>query len=272
MGQEITSATESHTLSGISQKAGEIADQINQYADLLIGSLFMITGGIFAIYLIHKIASKFLFPHFHKGRLTKVAGVTVYALILLTTTLIVLRSVGVDVAGIGQIALVTILVIAVLSFFLLPFLPKLPFKIGHLLEVGGELGTVVAISPLFTALKTYGGALVFVPNAAIMKMTIKNYSHDAFRRIEINMSVQNDTGLEKIKAALIRLMTENECVMEEPSTPAIFLTNANAEYIELLAVCWVRNEDWLTTQSDLWEKIVNAADEGIHLANPYFSN
>ena len=74
-------------------------------------------------------------------------------------------------------------------------------------------------------------------------MIIKNYSLDAFRRIEINLSVQNDIDLEQIKAALIKLMTEDECVLEEPSTSVIFVMNANADYIELLAVCLVRTED-----------------------------
>lgn len=74
-------------------------------------------------------------------------------------------------------------------------------------------------------------------------MIIKNYSLDAFRRIEINLSVQNDIDLEQIKAALIKLMTEDERVLEEPSTSVIFVMNANADYIELLAVCLVRTED-----------------------------
>ena len=252
MKQESTVDTE--IISDLGRKAEELAGQVNQYFDLFIGSLFMLIGGILAIYLIHRIASKLLFPHFHKGRLIKVAGVTLYALILLATAMIVLSSIGVDVAGIGQIALVTIFVIAVLSFFLLPFLPKLPFKIGHLLEVSGELGTVVAISPLFTALKTFDGTLVFVPNTAIMTTTIKNYSHESSRRIEINLSVQNDIGLVQIKTALIRLMTEDERVLEEPSIPAVFVVNANADSIDLLAVCWVENKDWFATQSDLWEK------------------
>jgi small conductance mechanosensitive channel len=269
MKQESTVDTE--IISDLGRKAEELVGQVNQYVDLFIGSLFMVIGGILAIYLIHRIASKFLFPHFHKGRLIKVAGVTLYALILLATALIVLSSIGVDVAGIGQIALVTIFAIAVLSFFLLPFLPKLPFQIGHLLEVRGELGTVVAISPLYTTLKTFDGSLVFVPNTAIMTMTIKNYSHESSRRIEINLRVQNDTNLERTKEALIKFMTEEERVLKEPSRPAVFVMNANADYIDLLAVCWVKNNDWFAMQSDLLEKVVSAVDEDVHLAKPYLT-
>jgi small conductance mechanosensitive channel len=180
----------------------------------------------------------------------------------------VLSSIGADVTGIGQMALVTIFVIAVLSFLIMPFLPKLPYKIGHLIEVGGELGTVIMISPLYTTLKTLDATLVFVPNVAIMSMTIKNYSHESSRRIEINLSVENGVNLKRAKEALVRLMTEDERVLRESLSPAVFVMSANSEYVDLLGVCWVMNSDWFTTQSDMWEKIVNNVDEDVRLARP----
>ena len=267
MEQENTVDTEAIT--DLSRKAEEIVGQVNQYGELIVSNFFVVMGGIIAIYLIHKIAAKFLFPHFHKGRLIKVIGVTVYALILAATALMVLNSVGVNVTAISHFALVTILVVAVLTFFLLPFLPKLPFQIGHLVEVKGELGTVTAISPLFTTLQKFDGTWVFVPNTSIMSMTIKNYSHVPSRRIEINVSVQNDIDLQRTKEAFVRLMVEDERVLEEPSGPAVFVVKANAVFIDLLAVCWVKNEDWFSTQCDLWEKIVNTSNEDIHLAKPF---
>ena len=150
---EHESTVDTEALTGLGLKAEEIVSQLTQYGGLFIGSLLLIMGGLIAIYLIHKTASKFLFPHLGKGRLIKVTGVTIYSLILLAIALTVLSSIGVDVAGLDQIALVTIFVISVLAFFLLPFLPKLPYKIGDQLGARGELGTVSAISPLFTSLK-----------------------------------------------------------------------------------------------------------------------
>jgi small conductance mechanosensitive channel len=267
MAQESTVDTEA--LTDLSQKAEEIVGQVSQYGDLIIGSFFVIMGGIIAIYLIHKIAAKFLFPHFRKGRLIKVTGVTVYALILVATALMVLNSVGVDVTEIAHIALVTIFIVAVLFFFLLPFLPKLPFQIGHLVEVRGELGTVTSISLFFTTLQKFDGTLVFIPNTSIISMTIKNYSHVSSRRIELNLSVQNDIDLERTKEVLVRLMSEDERVLDEPPGPAVFVMKANADFVDLLAVCWVKNEDWFSTQCDLWERIVNTSDEKIHLAKPF---
>lgn len=254
-------------ITDLSQRAGEVVGRVGQYADVIIYSLVVIALGILVIFLIHEIAAKFLFPHFHKGRLIKVIGGTVYALILTIAALIVLESVGVDASGIGHVAVVIIFVVAVLFFFLLPFLPELPFLIGHLVEVRGELGTVTKISPLFTTLRKFDGTLVFVPNTSIMSTTIRNYSHLPSRQIEINLSVQAEVDLEEIKEALMKLMSEDERVLEEPSGPAVFVMEANGLFIDLLAVCWVKNEDWFSTQSDLWEEIINASDD-IPLAEP----
>ena len=266
MDQESTIDTEA--LTDLSQKAEEIVGLVNQYGVQIIGSLFMIMGGIIAIYLIHKIAAKFLFPHFHKGKLIKVTGGTVYALILIATVSIVLNSVGVDVIAISRIALVITFSVSVLIVFLLPFLPKLPLQIGHLVEIRGELGTVTAVSPLFTTLEKFDGTLVFVPNTSILSMIIKNYSHVSSRRIEINLSVRHDSDLVRIKAVCIRLMSEDGRVLDEPSPPAVFIINANTVGVGLLAVCWTKNEDWFSTQCDLWEKIVNTLAEDIHQAKP----
>ena len=67
----------------------------------------------------------------------------------------------------------------------------------------------------------------------------------------------------------MRLMSEDERVLDEPSGPAVFVTKANDVCIDLLAVCWVMNEHWFSTQSDLWEQIVNTFNEDIHLAKPF---
>lgn len=55
---------------------------------------------------------------------------------LVVTALIALKRAGFDTAGFGQIAVLLVLFGAVLVYFLLPFLPKLPFIPGHMIETG----------------------------------------------------------------------------------------------------------------------------------------
>jgi len=266
---EKENTADSEYLSEMGRKAEEIVGQINQYGDTIIGSFFIIMVGIIAIYLVHMIASKLLFPHFHKGLLIKVIGVTIYALILIFTALMVFNSIGVDVTVFRQFALLIVFVVVVFIFFLVPFFPRLPFQVGHLIEARGELGTVTAISPLFTTLEKFDGALVFLPNTSIMSMNIRNHSHISCRLIEMNLSVQNDTRLERAKVVLLKLMSEDERVLQEPSEPTVYVMNANAESIELLANCWVKNEDWFSTKCDLWEEIIVTYNEDVRLARPF---
>jgi small conductance mechanosensitive channel len=101
-----------------------------------------------------------------------------------------------------------------------------------------------------------------------MSMIVKNYSHISSRRIEINLSVRHDSDLKRAKAVCVRLMSEDGRVLDEPSPPAVFVINVDTIGVKLLAVCWAKNEDWFSTQSDLWENIINVFEEDIHLAKP----
>jgi hypothetical protein len=44
---------------------------------------------------------------------------------------------------------------------------------------------------------------------------------------------------------------------------------ANADCVDLYAVCWVKNKDWFSTKSDLWEEIVITYSEDVPLAKPW---
>jgi small conductance mechanosensitive channel len=263
---EPESIAEEEYLTDLTQEAAEVVDQVSEYGDLIMGSLYLIIGGMFVIYLLHKLASKFLFPHMGKARLIKVIFGTMYVLVLVITALMVLKKIDIDVTVIGQIALVGVLIGAVVIFFLVPFLPRLPFLTGHMIEVNGELGIVDAISAFHTTLRKFDGTMVFLPNALVMASKIKNYSDTPSRRIEIKLSVNTDSDLEETRAIFIRLMSDDDRVLDEPAPPAVFVVNANAAGVDMFAVCWVKNEDWFSTRSELWLKVVDAFIEDSRVA------
>jgi small conductance mechanosensitive channel len=263
---EPESIAEEEYLTDLTQEAAEVVDQVSEYGDLIMGSLYLIIGGMFVIYLLHKLASKFLFPHLGKARLIKVIFGTMYVLVLVITALMVLKKIDIDVTVIGQIALVGVLIGAVVIFFLVPFLPRLPFLTGHMIEVNGELGIVDAISAFHTTLRKFDGTMVFLPNALVMASKIKNYSDTPSRRIEIKLSVNTDSDLEETRAIFIRLMSDDDRVLDEPAPPAVFVVNANAAGVDMFAVCWVKNEDWFSTRSELWLKVVDAFIEDSRVA------
>ena len=264
------SAVEEGALASITQETVEIVDQVSEYGHIIMGSLYLIIAGMISIFILHKLALKFIYPYVRNARLIKVILGTLYVLVLVITALMALKKAGFDVTVIGQLALLGVLIGAVIVFFLVPFFPRLPFLLGHMIEVNGELGIVDSISTFHTTVRKFDGTMVFVPNALLMASKISNISDTPTRRIELKLSVNTDSDLEETKALFIRLMSEDDRVLDEPAPPAVFIMNVTAAGVDMFAVCWVKNEDWLSTRSDLWMKVVNAfiGDERVAMSLP----
>jgi small conductance mechanosensitive channel len=250
-------------------QTAEIVEQVGEYGSLIANGLYLIIGGMLVIFLLYKLASKFLYPYLKNTRLIRVVFGTLYVLVLVITALLALQQIGFDVEGIGHIVLIGVLICAVVTFFLVPFFPRLPFKLGHMIEVNGVLGFVDAISAFHTNIRKFDGTMVFIPNAVIMASKIANFSDTPTRRIEMKLSVNTDCNLEESKSLFLRFMSEDERVLGEPA-PVAFVMDANAAGVEILAICWVKNKDWFSTRSDLWLKVVGGfmGDDRVAMSLP----
>ena len=245
-------------VSDMIQATTKVIEQASEYGFMIVNSLFLIIGGLLVIFLIHKLASKFIYPCLENNRFVKVIFGTIYVLILVVTVLIALKINGHDVRGIAQIALLGVLIGAVATYFLMPFLPRLPFKLGHMVEVNGVLGVVDIISPAHTTIRKFDGTMVFIPNALILMSKIMNYDDMPTRRIEMKLIIKADSDLEEGRSILLGLMDADGRVLKSPSPPAVIIMNANALGVEMAAYCWVKNADWSSTRSDLWLNVANA--------------
>lgn len=238
------------------EQADEIVSQLSGYGSMIANSLYFLIAGMLVIFLLHRIATRFLYAYIKNKRIVLVAFGTLYVLVFVITALMVLRRLGYDVSGIGEIAIVLVLVGAVVAFFLVPFLPRLPFKLGHMIEVNSTLGIVEAISTFHTQVRTFDGNIVFIPNALVMASRIINYHETPNRRIELKLNVGVDCDLAQCQRVLLEIMENDDRVIKDP-VPAVFVMKANAEGVDMSGFCWVANSDWLAARSDLWLKTIN---------------
>jgi len=264
---------EKKAVSEVIQDSVEIVEQVSEYGFLITNSLYLIIGGMLAVYILHKLASRFLYPFLKNTGFIKIVFGTMYVLILVIAILIALKGVGIDIRGIGKIAILTVLVGAVATFFMLPYLPRLPFKHGHMVNINGIVGTIDRIATFHTTIKKFDGTIVFMPNAIIMASRIMNYHDTPERRIEMTLTFTADSDMNIARALFIKIMGEDERVLTESSPPSVFAMDANAIGIELTAYCWTKNADWLGTRSDLWFNLMNAInkEERIEIARPQHS-
>ncbi|NOQ92173.1 MAG: mechanosensitive ion channel [Flavobacteriaceae bacterium] len=238
------------------QEKVKVVEELGEYGGLITNSLYFIIAGMAIIYLLHVITSKLLYPHIKKTRIFKVIFGTLYALILVVTVLLVLKKLGFDVSIIGKISILIVLVAAVVIFFLLPFIPRLPFKIGNMVEINGMMGIVDGISFYHTTLRNFDGTIVFIPNAVVMKSQIMNYHAILERRIVMNVEISTGSDVTTAKEQILKIMSNDDRVLNDPA-PTIFVTEADAAGIKISAFCWVKNGDWFGARSDLWIQVQN---------------
>lgn len=254
----------------LAESSFPVLDILADYGTTIAGILYLIIGAIVIIYLLQRLVRRFIHPHIKNKRIVTIFFGTLYVLVLVVMALLMLEKIGVPVEGIAHVALIAVLVGGVVIFFLSPFLPRLPFKTGHLVEVGGVYGHVDAITTFHTTVRKFDGTTVFMPNAMILATKIFNYSDTETRRIEIFLSVNNDSNLEETRSVFVKIMSADERVLMDPKPPITHVTNVTAAGVNMVAWCWVKNDDWFATRTSLWLKLVEAfeADDQICMSLP----
>lgn len=261
---EETAATD-EVVEYLQNHSDEILEHVNEYSYLVGDALGFILVGILSVLLLHKLASVFIYRFIANQRLVRVIFGTLYILVFVVCGIAMLRKVGFEVSTGGSVAILLVLFLAVLVYFIIPFIPKLPFMPGQMVESYGVLGIVDAISSFHTTIRKFDGTLVFIPNAMMLASKIQNFSYTPNRRIEINLSVETDSDLDVVKQRLLELAVGNENVLADPA-PAVFAISADASGIQISLYCWVENADFLGTRSDLWQSILREVNRGSGLA------
>lgn len=247
-----------------------VFDKLGNYGAQIAGSLYLVIGAMLVIFLIHRLAGKLIYPHLKNKRFIRVFFGTLYVFVLVIMALLILDRIGVPVDGVAHLALAGVLIGSVVVFFLVPFIPRLPFFLGHMVEINGIFGVISAIDVFRVTIKQFDGTSVTLPTAAVMASTIKNFSEIPHRRVEIMISVNNDSDIQQTREMFIEVMSADSRVLDDPSPPFTHIINANASGVDMMAYCWVKNEDWLSTRTDLWQQLVATfnADERISMSLP----
>ena len=146
-----------------------------------------------------------------------------------------------------------------------PWLNAILYMLGEMIEINGVLGIVDNISTAHTTIRTFDGAMVFIPNPLVLASKITNFYELPERRIAMNLTVNLDFDIEEVRTLLLKIMNEDERVVKEPALPVVRATEANADGVELTAFCWVKNADFLDVRSDLWLRVVAAFNNDDHV-------
>ena len=254
-------------------------------ATLLASSLFrsactaviILVAGVLAIRVIGKVLTKAL----EKSRLEKAAHRLITSLasaaMYILLGLIVASTLGIDVTSI--VALASVLTLA-LSLALQNMVSNIiggftilythPFHSGDYVEIAGQAGTVREINMTYTMLATPDNKVISIPNSAVVAAQIVNYSSEATRRVEVNVSASYNVPVQKVIDALALAGTMDKVLLDPAPFAAVSSYGDSA--INYTLRVWVKNEDYWDVYFALNQRVkMIFDDQNVEMTYPHIN-
>lgn len=142
------------------------------------------------------------------------------------------------------------------------------FSVGDYIENGSYSGTVKQIGLFHTVLTTPDNVQVVIPNSQLTSQTVKNYSVEATRRVDVDFSVAYNTDPDKVKAVIMKVAGVTEGVMEDPA-PVVYMTSHGDSALVFTLRVWCENANYWSVKFELIENVKRAFDAmGIEIPYP----
>lgn len=136
-----------------------------------------------------------------------------------------------------------------------------PIKLGDFVDVGGEMGTVKAITLNFTELADLSNAQVIIPNSEVWGNVITNYSTNDRRRAEWTFGVGYGVNLAEAERIIRATVMADPRSRSEPE-PFIQVNNLGDSSVDFLVRVWVDASEYFAYQADIKRAVKEALDSG----------
>jgi len=143
-----------------------------------------------------------------------------------------------------------------------------PFEVGNFVSVGGESGTVEAITLFNTTLLTPDNKVILIPNSAVASGNITNFSKKEERRVDFVFGIGYDDDLKLAKATLREIIDADARILKDPAS-FIGVGELADSSVNFTVRVWVKASDYWGVHFDTIEKVKLTFDEkGISIPYP----
>ena len=134
-----------------------------------------------------------------------------------------------------------------------------PFKVGDLIKTNGAFGFVKEISVFVTVIETFQKETEIIPNSAITSGKITNLSTVGSLRIDMPFAIRYGADISKAKNIVLDVLEKDANVLKtEDMKPRVAVNNLGENSVELLALPYVKSENYWDVYWDTRQKIVEA--------------
>ena len=142
-----------------------------------------------------------------------------------------------------------------------------PFRVGDFIDAQGYSGTVNQIQIFSTILTTVDNQTIIIPNGGLATGSLKNYSKQPYRRVDIDVEVAYGSKPDVVRKVLLDICLKDSRIMtQDAMKPFIPMTSMGSSAISFQVRVWTESANYWGVKFDTTEKIYNRlAEEGIEI-------
>ena len=143
-----------------------------------------------------------------------------------------------------------------------------PFKVGDVVNIGGELGKVCEIELFTTALDTPDNRRIILPNSSVFGATIENITFHDIRRVDVPVGVSYSADIDRTREVLTQAALSVPGRIQEPEIQ-ILLLELGASSVDWVVRVWCQTDDYWDVRDATVRSVKMALDDaGISIPFP----
>ncbi len=137
-----------------------------------------------------------------------------------------------------------------------------PFQTGDLIEVAEVTGYVQQLNMRTTVVMTLDGIVVQIPNAAVYKSNIRNFTTNANRREVFDVGIGYADTISDAQEIAMSVLLDHPAVLKDPE-PWVLVNDLRASTVNLRVYFWLdgSQHSWLKARSSVIRLVKRAFQE-----------
>jgi len=129
-----------------------------------------------------------------------------------------------------------------------------PFKVGDFVEVSGVQGTVQEIQVVTTVINSLDNVRIIIPNAQVTSGTIRNFTANDTRRLDLKIGISYGDDLKKAKQVIEGVLAADERILKNPA-PTVAVYELGDSSVNFVVRPWVKPTDYWDVYFDVTAKV-----------------
>ncbi len=135
-----------------------------------------------------------------------------------------------------------------------------PFKVGDFIDAAGHAGTVKVLGLFVTEMATGDNVKIIVPNSQIWGSSIKNFSANSTRRVDLLIGIGYGDDIDKAISEIGNVIDNDERASKSPE-PAIFVGELGDSAVNIVVRVWTDSDNYWPLKAALTKNIKHKFDE-----------